>query len=57
MAMAILIHEWRRTDGISRYSMFGAGWILVQGLVHEAAVGSTVFNQIAGGLLGLVHYR
>lgn len=57
MAMAILIHEWRRTGGISRYSMVGAGWILVQGLVHEAAVGSAVFDQIAGGLLGLVHYR
>lgn len=57
MAIAILIHEWRQTGGISRYSMFGAGWIFVQGVLHEAAVGSAAFDQIAGWVLGLVHYR
>ena len=57
MAIAILVHEWRRTGGISRYSMIGAGWIFVQGLMHEAVVGSEGFNRVAGTLLSLVHYR
>lgn len=57
MAAAILAHEWRTTHKIDRYSMFGAGWILVEGAVHEAVVGSAWFDGFAGGLLGLVHYR
>jgi len=57
MALAILIHEWRRTGRISGYSMIGAGWIVLEGALHEAVVGSAAFNQIAGGILGLVHYR
>ena len=57
MAIAILVHEWHRTGKISSYSMIGAGWILVQGLLHEAAVGSEWFNSIAGAVLNLVHYR
>ena len=57
MAIAILIHEWRQMGSISRYSMFGAGWIFVQGMIHDIAVGSAPFNAIAANLLGLVHYR
>jgi hypothetical protein len=57
MAIAILVHEWRRTGRISRISMIGAGWIFLQGLMHEAVVGSETFDQFAGGLLGLIHYR
>ena len=57
MAVAILVHEWRSTGKINRISMIGAGWIFVQGLLHEVAVGSAPFNQIAAGILSLVHYR
>ena len=57
MAAAILVHQWRRTGGIDRYSAFGAGWILVQGVVHEAVVGSVEFERVAAGILGMVHYR
>jgi hypothetical protein len=57
MAAAILVHQWRRTGRIDRYSAFGAGWILVQGVVHEAVVGSAWFEQVAAGILGMVHYR
>lgn len=57
MAVAILWQEKRSTGSISRYSLFGAGWILVQGAVHEAVVGSAWFELFSRGLLGLVHYR
>lgn len=57
MAAAILLHEWRGTGRINRYLAFGAGWILVQGAVHEAVVGSAWFEWVAAGILGMVHYR
>lgn len=57
MALAILLQERRSTGRISGYSMIGAGWIFLEGALHEAVVGSPAFNQIAAGILGLVHYR
>ena len=57
MALAILVHEWRRTGRISGTSMIGAGWIFLEGALHEAVVGSQAFDRIASGILGLVHYR
>jgi hypothetical protein len=57
MAIAILVHEWRRAGRISGYSMIGAGWIFVQGTMHELVVGSEPFNQFAANLLSLIHYR
>jgi hypothetical protein len=57
MAAAILLHEWRKTGRISRYSLFGAGWIVVEGLMHKLVVGSAAFDRLAGAILSLVHYR
>jgi hypothetical protein len=57
MAAAILAHEWRATHRIDRYSLLGAGWIFVEGAVHETVVGSVWFEQLAGAILSLVHYR
>ncbi|OYW45739.1 MAG: hypothetical protein B7Z08_01740 [Sphingomonadales bacterium 32-68-7] len=57
MASAILVQERRATGRISGYSGFGAGWIFVEGVVHEAVVGSAWFEQVAAGILGMVHYR
>ncbi len=57
MAAAILLNEWRGTGRINRYLAFGAGWIVVQGVAHEAVVGSEPFEQFSRALLGLVHYR
>ncbi|HEY7807678.1 MAG TPA: hypothetical protein VIC34_10815 [Croceibacterium sp.] len=57
LAAAILLHEWRRTGRISRYSLFGAGWIVVEGVMHKLVVHSPPFDHFAAGLLGLVHYR
>ena len=57
MAAAILVHQWRRTGRIDRYSAFGAGWIFLEGVVHEAVVGSAWFETLSGAILGMVHYR
>ena len=57
MAAAILVNQWRRTGRIDRYSAFGAGWIVVQGLVHEAVVGSAWFERVAVTVLSLAVYR
>lgn len=57
MAAAILLHEWRKTGRISRYSLFGAGWIFVEGVLHKIVVHSPPFDHFAASLLSLVHYR
>lgn len=57
MAAAILLHQWWRTRRIDCYSVFGAGWIFMQGVVHEAVVGSAAFERIAAGVLSLAQYR
>lgn len=57
MALVILIQERRGTGRISRYSMFGAGWIAVEGVLHKIVVGSPAFDRVAAVILGLVHYR
>ena len=57
MAAAILANQWRRTGRIDRYSAFGAGWIVVQGVVHEAVVGSAWFERLAATVLSLAQYR
>jgi hypothetical protein len=57
MAAAILVQEWRRTGKISRYSLFGAGWIVVEGAMHKLVGGSQAFDSVGAFVLGLVHYR
>ena len=57
MAAAILVNQWRRTGRIDRYSAFGAAWIVVQGLVHQAVVGSAWFERVAVTVLSLATYR
>lgn len=57
MAAAILVQEKRSTGKIAGISLFAAGWIFVEGAVHEVVVGSAWFNQVGGAILSLVHYR
>lgn len=57
MAAAILVQEKRGTGKIAATSVFAAGWIFVEGALHEAVVGSAWFNQVGGAILSLVHYR
>ena len=56
-AVALLVQERRSTGKTSVYALFGAGWIFIQGAIHETMVGSAAFNAFAAGLLGLIHYR
>jgi hypothetical protein len=57
MAIAILLHEWRRTQRVSRYSMVGVGWLLLQQLLHYPATHSAWFADFLYALTGLVRYR
>lgn len=57
MAAALLVQERRQTGAISRWSIAGAAWIVVQGTVHEAVVGTAWFDALSGAILSLVHYR
>jgi hypothetical protein len=57
MALAILLHERRTTGRIGGYSLLGAGWIFLEGALHEAVVGSAGFERVSAAILGLVYYR
>ena len=57
MAGALLIYEWREGGKIGKWSLFGAGWILLQGAVHEAVVGTEWFSEFSRWLLELSRYR
>lgn len=57
MAAALLVFEWRSAGRIGKWSVFGAGWILLQGAVHEAVVGAGWFSEFSRMVLGLAVYR
>lgn len=57
MALAILLHEWRRTGRIGVYSWVGAGWLLLQQLLHYPATHSEWFAAVVYDLMGMVRYR
>lgn len=57
MAAALLVHEWRTRGRLSKWSLAGAAWIVVQGLAHETVVGTPWFDDLSGAILSLVHYR
>ena len=57
MAAALLTQEWRETKAISRYSLFGTAFIVIEGAVHEAVVGSAWFSEFSRMVLGLAVYR
>ena len=57
MAAAIMWNEKRSTGRISGATLFGAGWIVAQGAVHEAVVGSAWFDAFSRAVLSLAVYR
>ena len=57
LAIALLTHEWRNTGRISGYSMIGAGWLLLQQLLHFPVTQSEWFAHFVRELMGLVRYR
>jgi hypothetical protein len=57
LALAIVIHEWRTTGKIGRYTLIGAGWMLLQSLLHVPIAGSESFFELCRYVAGLVRYR
>jgi len=57
MALAVLVQERGATGRTGFYSLMGAGWIVLQGLVHVAVVGTPGFSQFCTAVLSLTHYR
>lgn len=57
LALTILVHEWRTTGRIAVYSTIGAGWLLLQQLLHFPVTESAWFADFVRGLMEMVRYR
>lgn len=57
MAIAILVQEWRASGRIARYSMLGAGWIVMQQVLHSFLLDTAIFQEAIWQLAGMVRYR
>jgi hypothetical protein len=57
MALAIIVHEWRRHGTIGKYTVIGAGWIVLQQVVHWAIIDTAFFAGVVQWLGALAHYR
>lgn len=57
LGAAILIHDWRTTGRISKASLIGAAFLLLQQLLHWPIAGSDAFASFTHALTDLAHYR
>jgi hypothetical protein len=57
MALAILVHEWRSIGRIGTYSMIGAGWLVLQQVLHVPVAASSGFLEFCQYVASLVRYR
>ena len=57
MAVAIIVHEWRRHGTIGKYTLIGAGWIALQQAVHWAVIDTAFFAGVVRSLGTLAQYR
>lgn len=57
LAIAILAHEWRTTQRLHALSLVGAGWLLLQQLLHFPVTHSEWFADFVRALMGMVRYR
>ena len=57
MALAILIHEWRTSRAINLYSWIGAGWLVLQQILHASLIDSEFYGGVVRQLGGLMVYR
>jgi len=57
IAAAILIQEWRSAGRIGRYSLIGAGWLLLQQALHMPVAHSDWFVEFCHFVASLVRYR
>jgi hypothetical protein len=57
MALAIIVHEWRRSGAIGTYTFIGTGWIVMQQILHAAIIRTEFFGGVVQQLGGLAYYR
>lgn len=57
MALAIIVHEWRRHRTIGKYTLIGAGWIVLQQAAHWAIIDTAFFASVVEQLGSLARYR
>jgi len=57
MALAIIVHEWRTRRSIGPYTWIGAGWIVLQQIVHWAVIDTAFFAGVVEWLGSLARYR
>jgi hypothetical protein len=57
MALAIIVHEWRQSGTINKYTYIGAGWIAMQQIVHATIINTAFFGGAVLWLGDLVYYR
>jgi hypothetical protein len=57
IALAILVHEWRKGGKLSATTTFAAAVILLQQILHAPIVNSAWFADFNQALIGLVSYR
>ncbi len=57
MALAIIVHEWRTSGTINRYTWIGAGWIVFQQILHASIINTEFYAGIVQQLGGLMYYR
>lgn len=57
MAIAIVVHEWRRTGAIGKYTLIGVGWLAMQQALHWAIVDTEFFAEVVRSLGSLARYR
>jgi hypothetical protein len=57
MALAIIVHEWRTSHAISKYTWIGAGWLVFQQILHASLINTEFFGNIVLALGSIAHYR
>jgi hypothetical protein len=57
MAAAIVVHEWRRTGSVGKYTWIGVGWLIAQQAVHWAIIDTAFFAGVVRSLGALAGYR
>jgi len=57
MALAIIVHEWCRQRRIGLYTWIGAGWLVLQQVVHWAVIDTAFFAGVVEWLGSLARYR
>jgi hypothetical protein len=57
MAIAIIVQEWRASGAINKFTWIGAGWIVLQQVLHAMVGMSELAVDVTYWLGSLAHYR